>query len=153
MLSASALPITGTACCNRKMLQGEELAAALAEAITLKKAVRGFENLGPSRLARDFEIAQSSASEWLKYGRVAKKHIGKLLEYFADVVGPEHWGLPFGKREFNAMLVYRQLPEQMQLDLLVRMEAAVAASKAAQEGIGKALEQPVLAGKPRKHAG
>lgn len=119
MLSAMALPMTGGACWNRPMLQGKELADALRLAIEAKRHTPGFEKLGPTELARVFGVAQGSMSEALNTGRLAKKHIPKLLEYFADVVGPDHWGLPFSKREFDVMLLMRSLPEHMQ-DLLVK---------------------------------
>lgn len=142
MTNASALPINGIACCNRRMLQGKELAGALVAAVALKRKTKGFEDLGPSRLAREFGVTQPSVSEWLKEGRIAKKHIGTLLEFFADVVGPDHWGLPFTKREFAAVLAFRQLPERAQTALLRKMQIAAEAARAAVESIGDVLDEP-----------
>lgn len=87
MFNASALPITGAACCNRPMLKGKELGAAFKEAVARKK-VRQRE------VAAEFGVKQSSVSEWARYGRISKEHIPHLVSWFADVVGPEHWGLP-----------------------------------------------------------
>ena len=47
-----------------------------------------------SVVAGEFEIKQPSVSEWIKYGRIGKRHLTHLVEYFSDVVGPDHWGLP-----------------------------------------------------------
>lgn len=87
MLNASALPITGVACFTPGMLTGKELGAAL-EAAMERKQVR------QHHVAAEFGIKQPSVSEWIKYGRIGKRHIPHLVTYFADVVGPEHWGLP-----------------------------------------------------------
>lgn len=69
------------------MLSGKELGEAVAQAIERK-------GVSQQQVADEFEVRQSSVSEWTKYGRVAKKHIPHLVRYFADVAGPEHWGLP-----------------------------------------------------------
>ena len=47
-----------------------------------------------SAVAEEFGIKQPSVSEWIKYGRIGKRHLTHLVAYFAGVVGPEHWGLP-----------------------------------------------------------
>src|SRR5690606_13256648 len=69
------------------MLTGPELGAAIEEAMRLKGVSR-------SETARHFGIRPESTYDWTKYGRVAKKHLPNLFAYFADVVGPEHWGMP-----------------------------------------------------------
>jgi hypothetical protein len=69
------------------MLQGKALGAALKGAIDKKK-------VSQLKVAQTFGVQQPSVSEWIRYGRIAKKHLNKLVEYFSDVVGPEHWGLP-----------------------------------------------------------
>lgn len=68
------------------MLEGVELGSAIREAIRLKGVTQ-------KDVAAAFQVRQSSVSEWLKHGRVAKKHLNLLVEYFANVVGPSHWGL------------------------------------------------------------
>jgi hypothetical protein len=75
------------------MYTGEKLGAALKEAIQLKaelhkKPVRQVD------VGKAFGVKQSSVAEWIKYGRISKEHIPRLVEWFSDVVGPEHWGLP-----------------------------------------------------------
>jgi predicted XRE-type DNA-binding protein len=87
MNSATVLPIIGTACEHPQMYEKAQLGAALREAMTLKGVRQG-------DLATEFGIAQSSVSEWLKYGRIAKRHLPHLVAYFSPVVGPDHWGLP-----------------------------------------------------------
>ena len=69
------------------MLTGPDLGAALKRAIELKL-------VSQSAVAREFGIKQPSVSEWIRYGRIGKRHIPHLVAYFAGVVRPEHWGLP-----------------------------------------------------------
>lgn len=93
MFRSSVLPIIGGACCNRDMLTGEKLGAAVKSAMK-KKGVTQI------TVADEFGIKQPSVSEWTRFGRVGKEHLVHLVEYFSDVVGPEHWGLPptWGKK-------------------------------------------------------
>ena len=77
-----ALPVEIT-----PMYTGPQLGNALKAAMKMKGATQ-------AEVAAAFGIRQPSVSEWLKFGRVGKKHITKLVEWFSDVVGPEHWGLP-----------------------------------------------------------
>lgn len=69
------------------MHTGKDLGNAIRAAMELKNVKQG-------AVGKAFGVAQSSVSEWLKFGRVHKKHLTKLFDYFSDVVGPEHWGLP-----------------------------------------------------------
>lgn len=117
MLIASALPMIGIACCNQKMLTGPELGQALIEAMKLKDVTQ-------KDVAAQFGIKQPSVSEWRTHGRIAKSHIPKLLDYFSDVVGPDHWGLPFSAREFQMILAMRKLPEKAQEELLAKTKKA-----------------------------
>lgn len=68
------------------MLTGEKLGEALAAAIRMK-------GVSKADVARHFDVKPPSVQGWLKHGRISKSHIEKLLAYFSDVVGPEHWGL------------------------------------------------------------
>lgn len=68
------------------MLTGEKLGEALAAAIRMK-------GVSKADVARHFNVKPPSVQGWLKHGRISKTHIEKLLTYFSDVVGPEHWGL------------------------------------------------------------
>lgn len=74
------------------MHTGAELGGALKVAIQKKGVTQ-------KDVATAFGITQPSVSEWIKFGRIGKQHIPLLVGYFADVVGPEHWGLP---RTWNA---------------------------------------------------
>lgn len=68
------------------MLTGKELGAAIECAIE-KKGVK------KADVARAFGIKPPSVTSWIKTGRVAKEHLGKLVEYFSDVVEPAHFGM------------------------------------------------------------
>jgi transcriptional regulator with XRE-family HTH domain len=68
------------------MLNGSELGDAIRLAMEMK-------GVKQRDVAEEFGISQPSVSEWLKFGRVDKRHINHLVAYFADVVSPEHWGL------------------------------------------------------------
>jgi len=74
---------------NRKdqaMHEKETLGKALSDAMERK-------GVGPTEVAHHFGVKPPSVTDWKTTGRIAKKHIEKLVEYFSDVVGPEHWGL------------------------------------------------------------
>lgn len=114
------------------MLSGLELATAFAEAMRLKKA----KGITQQQVADAFGVRQASVSEWGKTGRIAKKHLNLLVEYFADVVGAEHWGLHesiqdalararypemtlrLSPAEDDLIAAFRQLPDQEQHELL-----------------------------------
>lgn len=68
------------------MLAGEALGQALIRAMEKK-------GVGPSALARQFEVTPSSIGDWRKRGCIHKRHLGRLVEFFSDVVPPSHWGL------------------------------------------------------------
>lgn len=59
---------------------------ALTKAMSLK-------NVGPTEVARAFGVKPPSVKGWQGKGTIHKKHLTKLVEYFADVVPPSHWGL------------------------------------------------------------
>lgn len=68
------------------MFTGEKLGNAINEAIKKK-------GISKADVARHFGIKPPSVSGWIKTGRVSKEHIGRLIEYFSDVVTPEHFGI------------------------------------------------------------
>lgn len=68
------------------MLTGKALGDAVGAAITLK-------GVSKAEVARHFNIKGPSIYDWIDHGRVGKRHLTRLVEYFSDVVGPEHWGL------------------------------------------------------------
>jgi hypothetical protein len=80
---------------NKAMLEGKELGAAIASAMNKK-------NVGPTVLAAVFGIKPPSVSDWKTRGCVKKNHLPKLIAYFSDVVGPEHWGLSSTQNPFAA---------------------------------------------------
>lgn len=68
------------------MLTGKELGSAIDKAIKLKGVKK-------SEVAKEFGIKPPSVTSWIQTGRVAKEHLGKLIEYFSDVVQPSHFGM------------------------------------------------------------
>ena len=68
------------------MLTGPELGAAI-EAARIAKGV------SKKKLADDFHVKPPSIQGWVKNGRIDKSKLMDVISYFADVVGPEHWGL------------------------------------------------------------
>jgi hypothetical protein len=68
------------------MLTGTELGQAIKKAIKLKGATK-------ASVARHFKVTPPSVQDWINHGRIGKGRINALVEYFSDVVGPEHWGL------------------------------------------------------------
>lgn len=71
------------------MLTGSKLGAAIRAAVE-KKAKQG---VTQRAIADHFEIKPPSLQDWMKRGTVRKDRLGDLFEYFADVVGPDHWGM------------------------------------------------------------
>ncbi|GHH53056.1 hypothetical protein [[Pseudomonas] boreopolis] len=69
------------------MLTGKALGDAVEKAIRLKGVPK-------TAVAAHFGIKGPSIYDWIKHGRVGKQHLTALVEYFSDVVGPEHWGMP-----------------------------------------------------------
>ena len=69
-----------------EMLSGEQLGAALTQAMELK-------NVGPTEVANHFGIKPPSVKDWQRKGCIHKKHLGRLVAYFSDVVSPAHWGV------------------------------------------------------------
>jgi len=79
------------------MLTGPELGAAI-EAARIAKGV------SKKQLADDFQVKPPSVQGWVKNGRIDKSKLMDVIAYFADVVGPEHWGLRPG-------FTYESLPD------------------------------------------
>lgn len=99
------------------MLTGKELGDALEKAMAKKKVKQ-------ADVSEAFGVRQPSVSEWISTGRIGKKHIPTLIEYFSDVVGPDHWGLPFSFDEFKLVMAFRTLPDKLKTDLLEKTQAA-----------------------------
>ena len=68
------------------MFSGERLGQAISEAIKRK-------NVSQKEVADHFGVKQPSVSGWIKNGRIDKKHLDKLIDYFSDVVTPSHFGI------------------------------------------------------------
>lgn len=74
------------------MLNGKELGAAIASAIQLKIDA-GYVSSKAS-VARELGVEPNVVYGWIRTGSISKERLPKLWEYFSDVVGPEHWGIP-----------------------------------------------------------
>jgi len=68
------------------MLTGEQLGRAIRAAIKKKGVTQ-------KAVASEFGVTPPSVQDWLNRGVIGKDKLPKLWSYFADVVGPEHWGL------------------------------------------------------------
>jgi len=68
------------------MLTGEQLGQAIRAAIKKK-------GVSQKAVATAFGVKPPSVQDWLNRGVIGKDKLPKLWDYFADVVGPEHWGL------------------------------------------------------------
>ena len=68
------------------MLTGEKLGAAIRKAIELKGVTQ-------VAVAAHFGVKPPSVQDWIRRGTIDKGKLPALWEYFADVVGPEHWGM------------------------------------------------------------
>lgn len=121
---------------NMSMLEGKELGAAIAAAMEKKK-------VGPTVLAAAFEIKPPSVSDWKARGCVSKKHLPRLIAYFSDVVGPEHWGL-------NPAEALIMAPQSAQEDNLSKLLMPPANNcKAALETLANALSELDMVGRER----
>lgn len=68
------------------MLAGQALGKAIEAAIKAK-------GVRKTKLAEIAGVAPSSVTGWIKSGRIDRDNLLLVMAYFADVVGPEHWGL------------------------------------------------------------
>src|SRR6185312_5138932 len=73
------------------MLKGKEFGQAIDKAISLKISSGGARS--KAEIARHFDVRPPSLVDWVKKGSIAKERLPALWAYFADVVGPQHWGL------------------------------------------------------------
>ncbi|WP_017129781.1 hypothetical protein, partial [Pseudomonas agarici] len=84
------------------MLTGPELGAAI-EAARIAKGV------SKKQLADDFAVKPPSIQGWVKNGRIDKSKLMDVIDYFSDVVGPDHWGLRLGFAYSEEALEARKL--------------------------------------------
>lgn len=73
------------------MLTKHSLGLAISTAIKLKLDTKKVKS--KAAIAREFGVKPSSLAEWEKYGSISKDKIGKLIDYFSDVVTIDHWGI------------------------------------------------------------
>ena len=71
---------------DKAMLTGEQLGAAIRVAIEKK-------GVSQVAVAAHFGVKPPSVQDWINRGTIGKEKLPKLWDYFADVAGPEHWGL------------------------------------------------------------
>ena len=65
------------------MLTGEKLGAAI-EAARIKKGI------SKAEMARHFGVKPPSVQGWVKYGRISKDMLPRVIRYFANEVGADH---------------------------------------------------------------
>lgn len=68
------------------MLTGPELGQAIERARILKGVTK-------KAMADHFDVRPPSIQDWVKSGTISKAKLPALWAYFADVAGPEHWGM------------------------------------------------------------
>lgn len=68
------------------MLSGPELGRAI-------EAARKLKGVQKKDIAAHFGVKPPSVQAWVQRGTVSKSRLSELFAYFADVVGPEHWGM------------------------------------------------------------
>lgn len=83
---ATALPNHSAEGCNLTMYTGKQLGEAIDSARKLKK-------MSKKALADYFGVKPPSVQDWVNKGTIDKEKLSRLWELFADVVGPEHWGI------------------------------------------------------------
>jgi transcriptional regulator with XRE-family HTH domain len=98
------------------MHSGKALGEALRAALTAK-------GITQAQLARDFGVKSPSVNEWLSNGRIHKRHVQHLVQYFSPEVEPSHWGLSAGSVGVapgvaDVVKIFEALPESKQLVLL-----------------------------------
>lgn len=93
------------------MFEGKELGRAIGAAIALKGVTQ-------RQVAHDFGVSQPSVSEWVSTGRIRKGLLTMLFSYFANEVGPTHWGFPtewwgpsLSPRALRLARLYESLPD------------------------------------------
>ena len=117
------------------MFQGKTLGDAIASAMVLKAAQLNVAKITQGELAEALGMKQPSVSELLKLGRLAKEKLPLLLDYFEDVVGPDHFGLPFSKGEMELIKALRKLPQAAQASIMARVHEAAAKADAITESL------------------
>lgn len=73
------------------MHTGKKLGEAIADAI--QKKINNGSIKSKADVAHHFGIKVPSIYTWIKNGTISKDKLPELWNYFADVAGPEHWGL------------------------------------------------------------
>lgn len=107
------------------MLTGPELGASI-EAARIAKGV------SKKQLADDFQVKPPSIQGWVKTGRIDKSKLMDVINYFADVVGPEHWGLRPG-------FSYENLPDGPAESIAEQVERAMDPAVSAAEIVRRML--------------
>jgi len=90
-----ALPYEGFFAPNKAMLTGKELGDALRIAIEKKGVLK-------KDVADHFGVKPPSVQDWIKFGRIGKRHLNELVRWFSDVVPASHWGIDQEAREAHS---------------------------------------------------
>ncbi len=109
------------------MFSGPRLGEALTQAMRAKGVTQAC-------LAKEFGVTQPSVSDWIKHGRIHKKHVLRLVQFFAPDFGPDHWGL-----EESAVDLLATSPEARRLLLI--FQALPSEGRAAVLAVAEALQE------------
>lgn len=112
------------------MLTGKALGQAIRQAIELKLAS------GAARtkveIAKHFGVQPPSLHDWINSGTISKDKLPALWAYFADVVGPEHWGMDHiparaqvPPEHLELLALFDKLSSQQQADVLDNLRQTV----------------------------
>ncbi|MES2187295.1 MAG: S24 family peptidase [Pseudomonadota bacterium] len=99
------------------MLTGPELGAAIASAIEKK-------GVSKVAVAAWFGVKPPSIQDWIRRGTISKEKLPLLWEYFAEVAGPDHWGLASfphgGKHTIAALGSAGRMPPPQRGEVVIR---------------------------------
>lgn len=73
------------------MLKGKDFGTAIGVAIQRKLDNASVHS--KAEVARHFGVSPQAVSEWVRTGSFAKDKLPELWRFFADVAGPDHWGM------------------------------------------------------------
>lgn len=97
------------------MYSGPKLGNAIRQAIDAK-------GITQRALARHFDVSPPTVQDWIKRGTIGKDKLEELWAFFADVAGPEHWGMQRGvatRADDAATVKYEIGPRSLNLRRLV----------------------------------
>lgn len=92
------------------MLTKKKLGHAIGKAIEIK-------GVSKADIARRFGVKPPSVTGWIQKGSIDKDRLMELIEYFSDVVGPDHWGMENNILQFPSLEKDKDLIEIPRLNV------------------------------------